>query len=58
VCIGPAQEEFNRSVALLHFFYYPAAVKAFTHVTEIDPGRYAGMFAENEVDLDTLRVLT
>jgi hypothetical protein len=37
-CSAPAQEEFNRSVALLHSFYYPAAVKAFTHVTEIDPG--------------------
>lgn len=37
-CSAAAQEEFNRSVALLHSFYYPAAVKAFTHVTETDPG--------------------
>jgi hypothetical protein len=37
-CSAAAQEEFNRSVALLHSFYYTAAVKAFTHVTEVDPG--------------------
>ena len=37
-CSAAAQEEFNRAVALLHSFYYPVAVKAFTHVTEIDPG--------------------
>ena len=37
-CSAAAQEQFNHSVALLHSFYYPAAVKAFTHVTEIDPG--------------------
>jgi tetratricopeptide (TPR) repeat protein len=36
-CSAGAQVEFNRSVALLHSFYYPVAVKAFTHVTEIDP---------------------
>lgn len=36
-CSAAAQEEFNRSVALLHSFYYSAAVNAFTHVTEVDP---------------------
>jgi tetratricopeptide (TPR) repeat protein len=37
-CSAAAQAEFNRSVALLHSFYYQVAVKAFAHVTEIDPG--------------------
>src|SRR4249919_3545730 len=37
-CSAAAQAEFNRSVALLHSFYYPVAAKGFTHVTEIDPG--------------------
>jgi len=36
-CTAAAQKEFNRSVALLHSFYYSAAVQAFTRVTEIDP---------------------
>ena len=36
-CTPAAQEEFNRSVALLHSFYYNVAVDAFTHVTRIDP---------------------
>jgi hypothetical protein len=37
-CNTAAQAEFNRSVALLHSFYYQVAVKGFIHVTEIDPG--------------------
>jgi hypothetical protein len=36
-CTAAAQGEFNHAVALLHSFYYPAAVKTFTRVTEIDP---------------------
>jgi len=36
-CSAAAQSEFNRAVALLHSFYYPAAVKAFTQVAEVDP---------------------
>jgi tetratricopeptide (TPR) repeat protein len=36
-CNAAAQEEFNRGVAILHSFYYPAAVKSFTKVTQIDP---------------------
>ena len=36
-CNAAAQREFNRGVAILHSFYYPDAVKAFTKVTELDP---------------------
>ena len=36
-CSAAAQSEFNHAVALLHSFYYPAAVSAFTHVAELDP---------------------
>src|SRR5215472_8044762 len=37
-CSPAAQEQFNRAVATLHSFWYDEAVKAFTSVTETDPG--------------------
>ena len=37
-CSAPAQQHFDRAVALLHSFWYAEAVKAFTTVTETDPG--------------------
>jgi tetratricopeptide (TPR) repeat protein len=37
-CTPPAQQEFERALAMLHSFYFPETVKAFTKVTEIDPG--------------------
>ncbi len=37
-CSPTAQQEFNRGVALLHSFFYAAAVRSFTSVTTIDPG--------------------
>jgi tetratricopeptide (TPR) repeat protein len=37
-CTREAQDEFNRAVAILHSFWYEEAVKAFTAVTETDPG--------------------
>lgn len=37
-CGAPAQQQFDRAVALLHSFWYTEAVKAFTTVTETDPG--------------------
>src|SRR5215467_11496617 len=36
-CSAPAQQHFDRAVALLHSFWYAEAVKAFTTVTETDP---------------------
>ncbi len=36
-CTTAAQEEFNRGVAILHSFYYPAALRSFSKVTQIDP---------------------
>jgi hypothetical protein len=41
-CTAPAQAQFNRGVAILHSFYYPAALKAFSEVTRIDPGCVMG----------------
>jgi tetratricopeptide (TPR) repeat protein len=41
-CSGAAQTEFNRGVAILHSFYYPAALKAFGEVTQIDPACVMG----------------
>ena len=38
VCSAPAQQHFDRAVALLHSFWYAEAVKAFTTITEADPG--------------------
>lgn len=36
-CAAEAQEEFNHGMALLHSFWYPAAIESFTTVTELDP---------------------
>ena len=36
-CSGPAQEQFNRAVGMLHSFFYPETVKAFNRVLELDP---------------------
>jgi tetratricopeptide (TPR) repeat protein len=37
-CTPEAQQEFERALAMLHSFYFPETVKAFTKVTEIDSG--------------------
>ena len=37
-CTPEAQQAFERALAMLHSFYFPETVKAFTKVTEIDPG--------------------
>ena len=36
-CSAAAQQQFDRAVALLHSFFFPETVKAFTAVTETDP---------------------
>jgi tetratricopeptide (TPR) repeat protein len=36
-CSAAAQQQFDRAVALLHSFFFPETVKAFTVVTETDP---------------------
>ena len=36
-CSPGAQEQFDRAVAMLHSFFYPETVKAFTKITETDP---------------------
>jgi tetratricopeptide (TPR) repeat protein len=36
-CSAAAQRQFDRAVALLHSFFFPETVKAFTAVTETDP---------------------
>ena len=36
-CVPAAQEQFDRAVAMLHSFFYPETVKAFTKITETDP---------------------
>jgi hypothetical protein len=36
-CSKPAQQQFNRAVALLHSFWYEEAEKAFIEVTRTDP---------------------
>ncbi|MBV9251022.1 MAG: hypothetical protein JO227_17460, partial [Acetobacteraceae bacterium] len=36
-CTPAAQQQFNRSVAILHSFWYEEAVKSFTAVAETDP---------------------
>jgi hypothetical protein len=39
VSCGPAaQAQFDRAMALLHSFFYPETVKAFTAITETEPG--------------------
>src|SRR5271167_3009544 len=35
-CSEPAQQQFNRAVAILHSFWYEEAEKAFTSVTDTD----------------------
>ena len=37
-CSPEAQTQFNRAVAMLHSFWFPQAPKAFTAVSETDPG--------------------
>src|SRR5579871_4834153 len=37
-CAPAVQEQFNRSVALLHSFAYSAAEDAFRGVADVDPG--------------------
>jgi len=37
-CTPAVQKDFDRAVALLHSFWYSAAVKAFTAVADADPG--------------------
>jgi tetratricopeptide (TPR) repeat protein len=36
-CTAEAQQLFNHATALLHSFFYPETIKAFTKVTEADP---------------------
>lgn len=36
-CTADAQKEFERALGMLHSFFFPETVKAFTRVTEIDP---------------------
>lgn len=36
-CSTPAQDQFDIAVSMLHSFFFPETVKAFTKVTEIDP---------------------
>ena len=36
-CTPAAQEQFDRGVAMLHSFFFPETIKAFTKVAEIDP---------------------
>ncbi|MGO8915677.1 MAG: hypothetical protein ACLQJR_07200 [Stellaceae bacterium] len=37
-CSAPAQQQFDRAVAMLHSFWYPEAAKTFAAVGETDPG--------------------
>src|SRR5690348_15195372 len=37
-CSAPAQQQFNRAVAILHSFWYEEALKSFKAVAESDPG--------------------
>jgi hypothetical protein len=36
-CSAATQQQFDRAVALLHSFFFPETVKAFTAITETDP---------------------
>jgi hypothetical protein len=36
-CSAPAQQQFDRAVAMLHSFWYPEAVKAFAAIGDTDP---------------------
>jgi len=37
-CSAAAQAQFDRALALLHSFFYPETVKAFTAITQTEPG--------------------
>jgi tetratricopeptide (TPR) repeat protein len=37
-CTPEAQKQFERALAMLHSFYFPETVKAFTAIPETDPG--------------------
>lgn len=37
-CSAPAQQQFDRAVAMLHSFWYPEAAKAFAAIGNTDPG--------------------
>jgi hypothetical protein len=37
-CSPAAQAQFDRALALLHSFFYPETVKAFTAITQTEPG--------------------
>ena len=45
-CTPAAQEQFDRAVAMLHSFFFPETIKAFSKVAEIDPncGFWVPMF--------------
>jgi tetratricopeptide (TPR) repeat protein len=36
-CSASAQEQFNRATAMLHSFFYPETLKAFTAIVEMEP---------------------
>jgi hypothetical protein len=36
-CTPAAQEHFDRAITMLHSFFYPETIKAFTKVANIDP---------------------
>ena len=36
-CSSPAQQQFDRAVAMLHSFYYPQTIKAFTAIAAEEP---------------------
>src|SRR4051812_44954271 len=36
-CSAPAQQQFDRAVAMLHSFWYPEAAKSFAAIGETDP---------------------
>jgi hypothetical protein len=36
-CTPPAQEKFDRGLAMVHSFFYPDSVKAFTEAAAADP---------------------
>ena len=36
-CSAAAQQQFNRAVAMLHSFFFPETVKAFTAIAEKEP---------------------
>ena len=37
-CTPDAQQQFERALAMLHSFYFPETVKAFTAIPQTDPG--------------------